>query len=925
MVKDRDMSSSLVLEQFLDKRRVYKGEEYTHTKFGGGFGKFLIKDEDMDKFMNLYTKVINDGGEQQYIVEYPRSVGPLCIDIDFNFPPLPNYEKRQYNDNHLKGIVNIINATISKFTKASPSVIEAYVTEKPKPSKDYDKNDSSKLKRYKDGFHVQYPKLPLSVELRHIIRYICIQEISDKGLFSDITFSNELDDVVDKSVIERNGWMMYGSKKQTGQRYEVTKVYNCEGKKINFNNAELPMLLCVRKFKEEDGIEPNRTDDEIFRIAKLRATNRNKMTKLKKKLDSKQILKVNEELDEDDSMLCDDDDDDDDEEENELSKEDLKKVEQLVSILSPHRGYAYNTWAEVGWCLRNIDRRLLTSFKQFSKDKLREYLEKNKNDEKKTYDPATCEYLWENARQNGNKLTIRSLYHWARTDNMKEYFKIMREAAKKELFLADSGNHYDVAQVVYKLYQSEFVCASISKNKWYEFQKHRWVFIDSAYTLKRKLSEDLSRQLMGVCGTFMTEGSDIEGPERDEFMRRSDNIRKVMDNLCRHEYKNKIVAECAQLFYDPEFEKKLDSNRDIIGFDNGVYDLVNGCFRDGTPEDFLTFSVGFRYKEYHMNHKYIKEIDDFFSKIQPEKDMKEFELTVFASHLDGHNKSQKFIMFTGFSGANGKSTSLEFLSKILGDYASSVPHTLLTRKRGSAGSATPELADKRGVRFIQINEPSKNDELEVGFLKELTGNDTIQARALYGDLFYYKPQFKFILPCNRLPRVDAVDGGTWRRLCPIPHDIQFIDHDRKIEDPTRQFYKDYDIDEKLDKWKQAGMWLLLKKYYPIYKNGLGKMIPAKVKEATDKYQKESDFYHEFLSENFDITKEMRDSENKAEILQDFRTFTQENFSGQGVKPGKRDLINYLENMNLKIRGTRIFGLRYKVIDDGQEDMMNDFA
>ena len=59
------------------------------------------------------------------------------------------------------------------------------------------------------------------------------------------------------------------------------------------------------------------------------------------------------------------------------------------------------------------------------------------------------------------------------------------------------------------------------------------------------------------------------------------------------------MTECRKLFYDPSFYERLDENRDLIGFKNGVYDLKNMVFRQGTPDDYISFSTGINYKEYN--------------------------------------------------------------------------------------------------------------------------------------------------------------------------------------------------------------------------------------------------------------------------------------------------------------------------------------
>ena len=66
------------------------------------------------------------------------------------------------------------------------------------------------------------------------------------------------------------------------------------------------------------------------------------------------------------------------------------------------------------------------------------------------------------------------------------------------------------------------------------------------------------------------------------YVKKSNEINRLIMDLKKKAYKDKIIAECAAQFYDSEFEEKLDENPNIIGFENGVYDLKKGIFRTGS-------------------------------------------------------------------------------------------------------------------------------------------------------------------------------------------------------------------------------------------------------------------------------------------------------------------------------------------------------
>ena len=80
------------------------------------------------------------------------------------------------------------------------------------------------------------------------------------------------------------------------------------------------------------------------------------------------------------------------------------------------------------------------------------------------------------------------------------------------------------------------------------------------------------------------------------------------------------------------------------------------------------------------------------------------------------------------------------------------------------------MAITKGKRLAVMQEPDVNETLNVGEMKEVTGNDTIQARGLYKEPFEFVPQFKLLMMCNDLPNIPSNDDGTWRRL----EAVQFI-------------------------------------------------------------------------------------------------------------------------------------------------------
>jgi len=406
---------------------------------------------------------------------------------------------------------------------------------------------------------------------------------------------------------------------------------------------------------------------------------------------------------------------------------------------------------------------------------------------------------------------------------------------------------FDVACILKEVYKYDYVCSSISKGVWWQFENHRWNRIECAHTFSIKMSTEMAQEFANLHHDIMKMAVVETGNKADLLNRKCKDIQSLIFNLKKSAYKERMIKECALLFKQSDFEAKLDQNNYLVGFTNGVYDLKNGIFRKGCPDDFIGKTVGYDYKTYNPDDQIIKDIERFIQSIQPEKDMRDYLMAYCASFLEGSNKDQKFMIWTG-CGMNGKGTLIDLLDHTFngsGDgYFGSLPPTILTQKRGSSSNATPELADKFGKRVITLQEPEGDDKINVGFMKNITGQDKIEARPLYGDPFQYTPQFKLLLACNHLPNIPSDDGGTWRRIRIIDFYIKFTSNPQNKNESK----SDPDLRDKIKYWNQGFIWILINKYYPQYKeNGLGNE-PDQVKLSTDKYKADSNVFIEFFNE-----------------------------------------------------------------------------
>ena len=144
--------------------------------------------------------------------------------------------------------------------------------------------------------------------------------------------------------------------------------------------------------------------------------------------------------------------------------------------------------------------------------------------------------------------------------------------------------------------------------------------------------------------------------------------------------------------------------------------------------------------------------------------------------LTGSVREQCLFILIG-TGANGKSTFINTLQKLFGDYAASIPmQTLMEQRNGSA--QTNDLAYLAGKRFVAATEGERGQRLAESKIKMMTGGDRISCRALYKDYFEFDPQFKLWLATNNLPTISGSDEAIWRRIKVIPFPVTIPDAER---------------------------------------------------------------------------------------------------------------------------------------------------
>jgi len=869
------------LNLFINKYSVQKGKIYTNTSIGHPKKSLCIPDNEYDEFLRIYGIAITNGIHLHF-TEKPLNPSPLRVDLDFRFSLInteDNEIKRIYTNDNLDRIMFYYNKIITQYLDINENYNLGYLMEKSDPSLQRNK--------IKDGIHIVYPYIILSNNEQHFIRKKILDLASE--IFSGLSICNSYEDVVDKAIIDVNSWQMYGSRKPDCDAYTVTKIYKngiYQKQKITAqDHLEYIKLFSMRNNVINTKICKIKDDivKEIEEYTKhvLPSIDSKQKSKLQNNIFAKS-LNINKNYSSDDELV--------------LSRK------LVLECLSYNRAENYEDWINLGWVLRNIDYRLLDTWIEFSKIGT-------------AYVEGECQTLWNKMRK--DNMGLGTLRWWAKQDNKNKYEEIINETLFPwiDKCIRSDGAHYDVAKVVQTLKKDDI--RAISKVVWYYYDrdKHKWKSTSEGLLLRIILSEDICKKFMDRTQYWNSVqiGNDDE-LQMEANKEKAKKSLKIASQLKNAGFKDSVMKECKSLFIDEKFEELLDSRSHLLGFTNGVYDLKMHIFRDGMPDDYISHSSKINYIPYNPDAPEVAEINEFFSKIFINENVKNYVLDIIACIIDGSITQERFYVFTG-NGSNGKSRLLDFIQKTIGDYYCILPIALLTQKRAASNSAQSELERTKGRRFAVMQEPSEQDKINIGFMKELSGNDRILCRGLYKEPFEFKPQFKMILTCNELPEVPSDDGGTWRRI----RVIEFLS--KFCENPTKpnEFPMDLELSDKFDRWAETFMSMLIERHKHINPNNIHE--PMEVRIATESYKNNNDIIGQYKSERLIIDTEDTNTRcGLMTIYNDFRLWCYSNIPKNKKQPDRNQLRAYFEKLigpyPIDNKGWK--GLRIKSDEDNED-------
>lgn len=284
----------------------------------------------------------------------------------------------------------------------------------------------------------------------------------------------------------------------------------------------------------------------------------------------------------------------------------------------------------------------------------------------------------------------------------------------------------------------------------------------------------------------------------------------------------------------PVSENNLDQHLYYVNCPNGVVDMRSGELLEPKPEFLCTKVTRAKYNPEASCPVFMKFIKETF--------MGDDGLINFVQRWIGYSltadvSAQTFAMFYGI-GANGKSTLVETIQRIAGDYVKTAPPETFVQKHNGGGIPN-DIAALRGARMVLTTETEANARLAEAKVKSMTGGDRVSARYMRGEFFEFSPTWKITISTNHRPRISGGDYGIWRRVVLVPFS-NIVTPDK--QDPLLQ-NKLMDEAEGILSWcvKGAVAW------YTSGGGRIGLQVPEVVYAETQEYREDEDIVGRFIA------------------------------------------------------------------------------
>jgi P4 family phage/plasmid primase-like protien len=349
---------------------------------------------------------------------------------------------------------------------------------------------------------------------------------------------------------------------------------------------------------------------------------------------------------------------------------------------------------------------------------------------------------------------------------------------------------------------------------WYMFDHQRWAPDETAEIMRRAIE---------TARSIYTEAARTEDANERKALA---NHAKATESAAKLRAMVDAASWMEGVAVRPD---ELDRDPWLLNVRNGTIDLRTGEIRPADRADLITRMAGTAYDPGATCPTFMATLS---RAMNHDAELIAYLQRWFGYGLTGDTGEQVMTLFFG-TGANGKSTIIEAVAAVLGDYAQQTPAETLANRRSEG--VPNDLARLRGARFVSAVETGEGSRLAENLVKQLTGGDRITARFLRQEFFEFTPCFKMVLATNHKPVIKGTDEAIWRRLHLVPFSVTIppAERDKRLRDKLQP-----ELPGILN-WMIAGC---------LEWQRVGLNPPASVEAATKEYREEMDVLAAFIED-----------------------------------------------------------------------------
>nr|UOX61067.1 MAG: ATPase [Diabrotica toursvirus 3a] len=704
----------------------------------------------------------------------------------------------------------------------------------------------------KHGFHLHFLNVSISTDNFSLL-YSCVQ-----NKLRPLGYEKNNDKIVNKL------WLLYGaSKSPTSLPYKVSRYINITTEGY-FTCDDFTKILIGNTIY---GIQITKSNVEnlLRMILSIRLNGKNNFS-------LQDIYEFPEEQNKSDS---------DSEYEKIYDKHYSKEtIANLVLSLNPSRAEEYDSWIKVGMILAKFDDDTdfyKSLFHIFSKQSSK-------------YQDYSCELKWNSLRNISDiKLGVGTLFHMLKEDGI-DSSNILFNVSHLSVF------DYDIASEVKKIIPDLFIshstlgCFKYKESIWYEVTDPKNIF--------KKYIKEWSEDYLPLIKEKIYENSE----ENKDIIK---IYTKILYKVKNYNSLNNVAKSLGELYFDENAELLFEQKRNLP-FKNCVFDVDNWKLIEPNPYDYHTIRIEHDLIPWDTVAEDKKQfVYDFWEKIFPDSELRNYVLNSIARFFTGCNHFKQFQFWVG-CGNNGKSLTISLLENIFGGFAKKIPKSLIRPCFSHQGETNPELARLKDARIATVVELTKNDMMDPGQIKSLTGNDTLYARDTYEKGKNVKeviPMFFPIMFTNENPILRNPDGPTWDRIRLINFESTFTND--KIgylkKNPQADPHKVFNVDPNIPRLVKVNAKYFLSYFFYILFNyktfaefNKKEIIPAKVGQGLETFKMQQNIIKQFLDENYIVDGTSTDTIPLQKILKDY------NSSKPKVVLSKEELSAALQNYSPEV-------------------------